>query len=57
MGSINCLAIFFKIFAFVFNRGKQFIQIWDNLRVSKLENFLVNYPVDTAVTHDIFQFL
>ncbi len=37
---------FFRISSFVFSRTKTFIQVWNNLRVSKWQNFnlWVNYP-------------
>ncbi len=40
------LQTFFKISSFVFGRTKNFIQVWNYLRVSKWQNFhfWVNYP-------------
>jgi len=36
MATVNWLTTFFKIFSFVFNRRKKLIQVWSNLRVSKI---------------------
>ncbi len=51
------LQIFFKISSFVFSRTKKFIQVWNDLRVSKWWqklHFWVNYPFKSCFKWDEF---